>query len=58
MSLKTGKSPPLSDDNQKLAASVADTTSSTTFKKEKKRAALYPENMKTFYVGAGNNSEL
>ena len=27
-------------------------------KKEKKRAALYSENLPTFYVGAGNNSEL
>ncbi|CAF0708512.1 unnamed protein product [Brachionus calyciflorus] len=27
-------------------------------KKEKKRTALYPDNSPTFYVGAGNNSEL
>ena len=27
-------------------------------KKDKKRQALYTENFPTFYVGAGNNSEL
>lgn len=27
-------------------------------KKDKKRTALYSENLPTFYVGAGNNSEL
>ena len=53
---KTDKVQPLAEDKINLLPVTDSTTGNG--KDKKKRAALYSENVPTFYVGFGNNSDL